>query len=375
MSANPFFTQESRPPIEGDNFTREEVGLAFHNSAMPLEGLRYDVTPTGMHYLLSHFDIPAGDASTWQLQLAGLVSRPTALSLAQIQALPAVTHTVTLECAGNGRAGMSPRYPSMPWQLEAVGTSQWTGTPLHNLLALAGIKAGVTEIAFLGADRGFDRGDEHDYGRSLSLTDALRDEVLVVYAMNGQPLLPQHGAPLRLIVPGWYGMASVKWLNRIVALDRPFDGFQQAVGYHYRKKAGEPGEPVRHMRVKSLLLPPGIPDWYTRRRLVEPGRIEITGRAWSGRGVPIAKVELGIDAGQGFSWHSAETRAGQGSWAWSSWKATWDAALHAPGSEIILACRATDIEGHVQPLEPDWNTSGMGNNAVQRVSVTIRKSA
>jgi hypothetical protein len=160
----------------------------------------------------------------------------------------------------------------------------------------------------------------------------------------------------------------------MVALDCPFDGFQQAVGYHYRKKAGEPGVPVQHMRVKSLLLPPGIPDWYTRRRLVERAPIEISGRAWSGRGVPITAVELGIDAGQGFTWHAAKISHGSGSWAWSSWRATWDAALHAPGSEITLSCRATDAQGNQQPLEPDWNTAGMGNNAVHRVSVTIRPS-
>jgi DMSO/TMAO reductase YedYZ molybdopterin-dependent catalytic subunit len=220
------------------------------------------------------------------------------------------------------------------------------------------------DVAFIGADRGFDSGVEHAFGRSLSPEEAMRPDVIVAWAMNGAPLLPQHGAPLRLIVPGWYGMASVKWLTRIELLEHAFDGFQQVVGYHYRRQRGEKGEPIRHMKVKSMMAPPGIPDWYTRRRLVDAGTLTIEGRAWSGAGVPVERVELGADG----EWREAELEHAASPFAWQRWRCEWRAS---PG-EHELACRATDASGAVQPLEPDWNSAGMGNNAVQRVAVSVR---
>ena len=330
--------------------------------SLPPEALRYDVTPVGLHYTLSHFDIPALKA-THRLSIEGSVERPRAFQLPELRALGQKTLRVTMECAGNGRAGMAPRYPSMPWTCGAVGTAEWTGVPLSSLLAMARPTRQAIEIAFYGADRGFDSGTEHPFARSLRMEE-VGEEVLVAWAMNGQPLLPQHGAPLRLVVPGWYGMASVKWLERIEVLERPFDGYQQVVGYRYKKQPGDEGTPVRHMKVKSLIAPPGIPDWYTRRRLVEQGTVEVQGRAWSGAGVAITKVELGVDG----AWQDAEVDPQGTTFAWQRWRAKWDAK---PG-EHQLACRATDAEGAVQPLEPDWNMGGMGNNALQRVEVTVR---
>jgi DMSO/TMAO reductase YedYZ molybdopterin-dependent catalytic subunit len=183
--------------------------------------------------------------------------------------------------------------------------------------------------------------------------------------MNGQPLLPQHGYPCRLIVPGWYGMASVKWLSRIDVLDKPFDGFQQAIGYHYRKNAGDPGVPVTTMRVRSLMVPPGIPDWYTRQRLVESGPVSLRGRAWAGAGAQVERVEVAVDG----KWHEAALApVGLHRHAWRGWTFTWAAS---PG-EYTLQCRARTVDGHVQPMQPEWNTAGMGNNAVQSVKVTVR---
>jgi DMSO/TMAO reductase YedYZ molybdopterin-dependent catalytic subunit len=186
----------------------------------------------------------------------------------------------------------------------------------------------------------------------------------VAYAMNGAPLLPQHGAPLRLVVPGWYGMASVKWLRQIEAIDRPFDGLQQASSYHFRTAPGEKGEPCRLMRVNSLMAPPGIPDFYGRRRTVPPGTLEIAGRAWSGA-APIVKVEFSDNG----AWRNAAVAPAPGPHAWQAWKVAWEAA---PG-EHELACRATDAAGNCQPLQPPWDLSGFGNNAVQRVAVTVRR--
>ena len=207
-----------------DLFYREEVQLALRNRGMPLEGLRYDITPTGMHYLLIHFDIPAAEEATWRLKISGRVTNPRTLGINDIKSLPEVTMPVTMECAGNGRALMQPRAISQPWLHEAVGTARWTGTPLRPILEQAGITADAVELLFTGIDQGIADGELQYYQRSLPIEQAMRDEVMLAYKMNGAPLQPQHGYPLRLIVPGWYGMASVKWLARIEAIEHSFDG-------------------------------------------------------------------------------------------------------------------------------------------------------
>ena len=353
-----------RVHVAGD-FSREELGLANRNSGLPMEALRWEVTPVGLHFLLSHFDVPlVATAESWRLSVGGLVRRPLSLAVAELQALPARTLRVTMECSGNGRGTHPRRWQSMPWEYGAVGTAEWTGTPLRHVLERAELVTGAVDVAFIGADRGIDAGDEHNFGRSLPPAEALSDDVLLVWAMNGAALLPQHGFPLRLIVPGWYGMASVKWLERIEVLDRPFTGYQQARNYHYRQHAGDPGTPVTTMRVKSLLVPPGIPDWYTRARTIEAGPVEVTGRAWAGAGGTIVRVELGVDG----VWSEATLDPPAGTYAWRGWRCIW----HATTGAHEIACRATDGDGNTQPLEPPWDNAGFGNNAVHRVQVTVR---
>ena len=349
-----------RPPVVG-RYTGEELALAGRNRGMPLEALRYDVTPSGLHYLLIHFDIPAPRA--WSLRFTGLFDRPFELGIDELKALPSTTRRVTLECAGNGRGQLSPRYPSVPWLEEGVSTAEWTGVPLADLLERAGMRRVAKDIVFRGADRGFERGVEHEFARSLAPEVARSDGVLLAYAMNGEPLPPQHGAPLRLVVPRWYGMASVKWLCAIEAIDRPFDGLQQASSYHFRSAPGGKRTPCTLMRVNSLMVPPGIPDFYTRKRVVDAGVIEIMGRAWSGSG-RIERVELAVDG----VWRDVVVEARQAEHAWQRWHVEWDARA----GEHELACRATDCTGACQPLEPPWDLSGFGNNAVQRVEVTAR---
>jgi len=361
---NPFTNPAPRQPTDGPYF-REEVALSNRNHGVALEMLRHDVTPIGMHYLLIHFDIPyIPTEAEWRIDVGGEVARPMTLTVADIKALPVRTMRVTLECAGNGRGLFPQRMPSMPWLSEAVGTGEWTGTPLRHVLERAGVKPGTVEIAFESVDRGSDRGNEHTYGRSLKTDLAMSEDVMLVWAMNGLPLQPQHGFPLRLIVPGWYGMASVKWLRTITALKSPYQGHQQVGTYHFKKTAEEKGIPITHMRVKSLMVPPGIPDWYTRQRLVEQGPVEIFGRAWSGGAVPIAKVEVAVDG----RWHEATLDPAADKYAWRGWRFTWKAE---PG-EHQLMCRATDANGAVQPMEADYDRGGFGNNAVQRVLVTVR---
>ena len=361
--AETFSSPRSRPVCTTEDFNRDEVRLANRNHGVLLETLKLDVTPIGAHYLLNHFDVPILDEASHMLRLGGAFERPCEFSVADIRAMPAVTMPVTLECAGNGRAGVSPRCQSMPWMHEAVGTSEWTGTPLKPLIDIAGLPSEVCDISFTGADIGFDRGHRHPFGRSLT-PEQLHDlEVILVYAMNGQPLMPQHGAPLRLIVPGWFGMASVKWLTDIEALTVPYQGVQQIRSYHLKRSEEDPGNPITVMRVKSLMVPPGIPDWLTRSRFVETGPVEVTGRAWSGGGVPVERVELGVDG----EWSEAEIVSGQGHYAWSAWRTSWEAT---PGAHV-LRCRATDADGNVQPLDPPWDVGGFANNAVQEVAVFV----
>ena len=348
----------------GDTFYREEVQLALRNRGMPLEGLRFPITPTGMHYLLVHFDVQDVDAVAWRLQVGGMVSRPMSLSLEDIRSRSSTTLAVTMECAGNGRALLSPRAVSQPWLLEAVGTAQWTGTPLKGLLEEAGLERGPVEVLFTGLDRGIQGEEVQSYQRSLSIGEATREEVLLAYEMNGRPLERQHGYPLRLIVPGWYGMASVKWLDRIEAIGRPFQGYQMDHTYRYSQSAEDQGEAVTLIRVRALMVPPGIPDFVTRARLVEAGIVTVEGRAWVGR-ADVSRVEVSTDGGS--TWVEAELGDMLSAHAWRSWSFRWDAS---PG-RYVLCVRATDSQGNVQPVEQPWNYQGMGNNMAQRVDVIV----
>lgn len=272
---------------------------------------------------------------------------------------------MTLECAGDGRALLQPRPISQPWLSGAVGTAEWTGTPLRFLLEEAGLREGVSELLFTGLDRGIQDGLEQDYQRSLPLGSGLDDDVLLVWAMNGAALEPQHGYPVRLIVPGWYSMTHVKWLRSITALSTPFEGYQQATAYRYSQALDEPGEPVSLIQVRSLLIPPGIPDFLTRLRIVQRGPIELRGRSWSGQAT-ITHVEVSCDGGA--SWRPARVEEPQGAYSWQSWQYHWEAS---PPGTYELCCRASDSMGNIQPLEQYWTAQGMGNNGVQRISVVV----
>jgi DMSO/TMAO reductase YedYZ molybdopterin-dependent catalytic subunit len=349
----------------GEGIGLDELALAARNHGMPLEALRYDVTPPGLHYVLTHYDIPAVDPASWRLAVGGAVDRPLALGLEDLMQRPRVTARVLLECAGNGRARLEPRPISQPWLLEAVGTAEWTGTPLAPLLEEAGIGEGAVDVAFTGADHGVERGVEQDYVRGLPLAEALRPDVLLVWGMNGAPLPPQHGAPLRLLVPGWYGMAHVKWLTGIDVLTEPFTGFQNATAYRLKVDPHEDGEAVTRIRPRALLAPPGWPDFMTRERFVRAGGVPLAGRAWSGR-APVTRVEVSTDGGA--TWDDARLAPADPAhpFAWRAWSYDWTAT--AGTSELLV--RASDELG-AQPVEQQWNRQGMANNLVQRVPVTV----
>ncbi|AXJ09170.1 sulfite oxidase [Arthrobacter sp. PM3] len=343
--------------------TAEELQLAVRNHSMPLEALRHDTTPPGLHYVLTHFDIPFIDPGHWHLQIGGAVQRSLELSLRALLRAPSISLPVTLECAGNGRSLLKPRPLSQPWVLEGVGTAVWTGVPLAYLLTQAGVEEDAVEVLFSGADAGVQSGVPQHYARSLPIEEALRPDVVLAYRMNGADLPPQHGYPLRLVVPGWYGMASVKWLSSIKVLTKPYDGFQQALAYRYQDDADDAGTPVTWIKVRSLMVPPGVPDFFTRTRVLPPGPVMLTGRAWSGQGA-VQRVEVGIDG----KWAPAHLEHPAAPFAWCAWSMPWVAD---PG-EHELACRATDASGAEQPLEPVWNYQGMGNNVVQRIKVTVQ---
>ena len=343
--------------------SEQELQLAARNHGMPLEALRWDVTPVGLHYLLIHYDIPAVDPASWRLEVGGRVDRALSLSLDELRARRSVTRAVTMECAGNGRARLQPHVVSQPWLLEAVGTAEWTGVPVADLLDEAVVAGDAVEILFTGLDRGLEGGVEQAYQRSLTLAEA-SDGPLLAYAINGEPLPPQHGFPLRLVVPGWYGMTSVKWLARIDAIAEPFAGYQQAVGYRMRAHEDDEGTPVTRIPPRALMVPPGIPDFFTRERRLAPGACTLHGRAWSGRGA-VERVEVSTDGGA--TWADARLAPPAGPHAWVGWSFDW-----APeAGRYELCSRATDASGATQPLEPDWNVQGMENNGVQRVPVLV----
>lgn len=310
--------------------------------AGPLTGAR-------RHYVRSHFSFPAPPAA---VSVGGVVQTARSFTLDALRSLPARTVAVTLECAGNGRAFLQPPAPGEQWRLGAVSTATWTGVALRSVLEPAGLGSSVIEILFRGADHGEPPGlgRRIAYERSLPLARALAADVLVAYAMNDAPIPIEHGAPLRLIVPSWYGMASVKWLAEIVALDVPFRGFYQADRYVID------GVPLGPMYPRAVIVAP--------LDTLAAGAGTIRGYAWSGS--PVTRVELSTDAGA--TWRHAELGRSAGPAAWREWQAAWTAT---PGAHVLIA-RATDAAGAVQPLVQRRTDLGYANNAAQPVRVVAR---
>ena len=351
-------------------FSAEEVELAFRNYGHIAETLNLPITPLANHYVLLHFDVPQLSAEDYQIIIGGRVNQQLRLSLADLQTRENVTMPVIMECAGTGRSYQTPRAIYVPWFKEAIGNYEWTGTPLAPLLEEAGLLNDAVEVLFTGWDKGIDLGVEHAFERALPVEDAMHPEVMLAWAANGQPLLPQHGFPLRLIVPTWYGMASVKFLRAITVLNQPFQGVEQQQVYRYQKKGlplDDPGEPVNRKRVHSVMKPPGLPDLITRHRFVAPGEVVLEGKAWSA-GIPITRVQVSTDSLG--TWADAEVLPPVGPFSWTPWRYTWMPEV----GETMLACRATDAEGNIQPLEGNdlWNRQSMGSVAVQRIRVTVQ---
>jgi DMSO/TMAO reductase YedYZ molybdopterin-dependent catalytic subunit len=314
------------------------------------------ITPTDLFYVRNHFAPP----KRWdRLTIAGNVRRPMALALEDLMALPARTLRVTMECAGNGRAYLQPPAPGVQWRLGAVGTADWTGVPLRIILDMVGIGDTTTAMVFGGVDKGVpDKGAAAiNYERSLNIEKAIEDDVLVAWGMNGHPLPFKHGGPVRLVVPGWYGMASVKWLTRISAIKTSFRGYFQVDDYVVPERGNEPCE---SMAVRSVIASP-VDGSHIRLR--QP--VTVRGYAWSGQ-ASIDTVEMSTDSGK-----AGPTRTLSATplpIVWSAWTLAWypDCA-----GEITLLCRATDSSGASQPLDNQWNSTGYCNNGAQPVKVRV----
>jgi DMSO/TMAO reductase YedYZ molybdopterin-dependent catalytic subunit len=329
------------------------------NAEAPPEALVGHLTPTDLHYVRSNFALPDHDGV---LTVGGAVQRDLSLTLDDLRAMEAVTRTVTLECAGNGRLGQTPLPVGEPWGQYAVSTAQWTGALLHEVLEHAGPSPDAVDARFEGADHGpYYEYESIPFVRSLDLVHAADPaaEILIAYEMNGEPLNADHGAPFRLIVPHWYGVASVKWLKRIDVITHDYAGEFQ-VGHYMYEWPDRPHEPVTAMRVRARITDP------EPGAIIPAGEYVVRGKAWSGTG-PVTKVEVSL-TGEG-DWLPARLDIRHDPSAWQSWSFTWDATK--PGRHTLRA-RATDAAGNVQPDVPPWNRLGYGNNAVEVTYVDVR---
>jgi DMSO/TMAO reductase YedYZ molybdopterin-dependent catalytic subunit len=328
------------------------------NVEAPLSDLDGGIVANDRFYVRCNFPVPRLDAQTWRLQVTGAFERPRSWTLDELGALPRLERTVTLECAGNGRTLMSPVPPGTAWGLGAVSAARFGGVRLADVLAASGLQPTATDLVFTGADRGtVEPEGDIAYEFNLDLATAVAGDAILAWTMGGEPLAPEHGFPVRLVVPGRYGMQSVKWLTRVTALERPFAGHFPRK-YRYRGERGVvDGTPVGTIRVRSLITSPAD----GQRLPLEP--IAMRGIAWSGAR-PITSVE--VDAGGG--WQPAELGErvdGTGPVPW-----TFDWIPSRTGSHS-LAVRATDAGGDRQPETPIWNEGGYGNNVVQRVTVEV----
>ncbi len=328
------------------------------NAESPAEALQHAVTPTAQSYVRTNFGVPEVPES-YGIEIGGAVMRPLTLSMQQLRALPQQTVVATMECAGNDRLGMSPLPVGEPWRHGALSTVSWTGVSLSEVLALAGVDTDVVEVLVSAADAGArdDAEGSVRFARALPLADAQRPETLLALQMNGAPLTPDHGAPVRLAVPGWYGMASVKWVTRIELLREHYQGYFQRQRYVYDAPDGL--SPVTRMRVKSIIREP-VEGAVCERR------VTVFGWAWSGDG-PITRVEVGVDGGD--QWHDAALGTPASVFAWTPWQLV----VELPRSgRFVLRSRATDATGAVQPDAIVWNRLGYGNNAIRQVVIEVR---
>lgn len=330
------------------------------------------LTPNDRFFIRSHFGPPAPDLvapSVWRLSVAGLVERPLSLSLDDLSTFKEASVTAVVQCSGNGRAFHRPKAPGVQWEKGAVGNARWTGIRLRDILHHAGLKAQARHLQLQGADRPVVAATPL-FVRSIPLEKALHPDTILATRMNGAPLPLLHGAPLRLITPGWMADSCVKWLTNLTVQEEEAKGYYMDTAYRYPTRPVKPGEviapqdlkPVEAMVVKSLIASP------QQGAILAGGTVMIQGVAWTGEG-HVEKVEVSADEGR--TWEQARLVGDDVPYAWRQWQFLWRTG--SPGLRTILS-RATDDYGQVQPMASPWNPGGFLWNGIDRVQVQVAEA-
>ncbi len=353
------------PIIKNDLLVRSRRPIDLETR---LSDLTTWITPNDRFFVRSHFDAARVDPAEWRLRIDGMVAQPLTLSLDQIKAFEKHTVTAILQCAGNGRALFRPNIAGAPWETGAVGNARWTGARLVDVLKAAGIKPEARHVWVHGADSPYSP-TTPAFIRNLPCLKALHPDTLLAYEMNGEPLHYLHGAPLRVVAPGWLGNNWVKWVTNMTVSDRESDAFFYKTAYRYPNRPVKPGEaiapadmlPMEAMRIKSLITFPIAADPLP----LKP--VDVTGVAWTGADARITQVEVSTDRGK--TWKLAELVGPDEPYAWRQWRYRWTPA--AAGTHTLTA-RATDTKGETQPVEPAWNPSGYHWNGYHLVDVQVQ---
>lgn len=350
-------------------YVYDRPGLIPHqvfpeNMESPLSSVPSWVTPKELFFARNHLPYPVIQLESWSLSIGGEVEKAISITYEQLKQMPQVDRFVTIECSGNKRALMEPPTPGEQWQIGAVGNAKWTGVPLTYILDQALVKNTAVELIVTGTDSGLrpDMDTVVNYERSLPFDRNLMAECILALKMNDEPIPHKHGFPLRLIVPGWYGMAHVKWISRITATTTPFKGPFQAIDYVYLSNEGDyhNAVPVTEMKVNSVIT------WPSRGEQLHLGSHTVRGFAWAGKGW-ISKVEVSLD--NGMTWQTASlTSPEHGPYTWTCWEFSWN--ITEPG-HYFLQVRAQDSGGNLQPKTAPWNVKGYGNNSIHQIPITV----
>ncbi|MBW3542095.1 MAG: sulfite oxidase [Planctomycetes bacterium] len=350
------------------NEQRHVILSSPENSETPLAQMHSLVTPNRLFFVRNHFDGPTIDLASWRLRIGGCVEKELELTWEQLDAMPQRSVFATMECAGNGRSFLQPAVSGVQWGAGAVGHAEWSGVPLAFVVKRARLKPETCELVFEGADSGTETGhpEPMPFARSMPLAKACDESTLLALRMNGERLEPEHGLPLRLLVPGWYGVASVKWLTRIEAVRTPFEGYFQTVKYVRQRRTGRGvvTESVGPMPVKSEIVRPRDASQ------IGIGATRIFGMAWAGEQA-VEAVEVSTDGG--VSWQRAELIGPRAPHCWNLWEYLWEVV--APGEHTLLS-RAIAADGRVQPARHDPDCGGyqidFSRPTTVRVDPTLR---
>ena len=343
--------------------------IAPDNLEFPFSTLDSFLTPNDVFYIRSHFSVPQLTEPDYKLSVVGKVNKELSLSLDALKSLPSVALPVTIECAGNGRIFLTPATTGVQWETGAVSTAEWTGAKLLDILTMAGVQNDALEVVLEGADKGEIRnppkpGTPINFARSLPINKDLLKNVILAYKMNGEPLPASHGFPVRAVVPGHYGMASVKWLSRLIVTDKPFMGYYQTIDYADWEigTGGIPERrPLREMQPKAVIALPAH-----RARVKAGSTVRIFGAAWTGGSAEIAKVEIGVN---GKTLADAKLLGKSVPYAWRLFEYRWKVP-NASG-KMGLSVRAFDTAGNAQPLTRDLNRENYRVNHVIPIEINI----